>query len=288
MPVYVVDHVAQAASSDASIEFFRVIDHSMQRAESAGDGAMKIAFDCEGVCLSRIGTIELVFEDKDDPQLQSNVFVVDLGRTGPAKLRNERITALKRVFECQSIEKIIHDCRMDCDALYHHCGINVCNVHDTVCFHTTITGISEKSLNDVLSHNGLRPNPTRNSEIYKLNPNFWSIRPPTAMMIQWAAADVDRLLTLARLQRAALTATAAAQAKRDSMNFATKSKNMMVEQNIRLLVDTGRFIGRRGSTIRDLRNRTGTHIYQDQGNDTWFVHYDNTSSLLQVKRAMGY
>ena len=291
MPVHVVDHVAQAAFADAATEFFRAVNHAVRRAEAAGEGTIRVAFDCEGVCLSRIGTIELVtlvFEDKDDCSMQSKVFVVDMGKAGPTNLRDQRIMALKHVFECQLIEKIIHDCKMDCDALYHHCGIDLFNVHDTVCFHKVISGIPEKSVNDVLSYHGLPPNPTRDSTIYRSNPRFWAIRPLTASMIRWASADVDRLLKLATLQRSRLTAGGLQQAKKDSADFAVKTKRMKVEKDIVLLVDTGRFIGRRGCNIRDLRNRTGTVIYKDDGTGTWFVFYDSPASLLAVKHAMGY
>ena len=291
MPVHLVDHSAQTSSGPSAKKFFKVVKRAVARAEMTGEGVIRLAFDCEGVRLSRIGTIELVtlvFEDSQDPGMQADVFVVDVGTSGPTSLKEERLAALKQVFECRMIEKVIHDCRMDCDALYHHCGIEVHNVHDTVCFHAILSGISEKSLNDVLSYNGLSPNPTRDSNVYKYNPTFWATRPLTAPMLQRASADVDRLLELARHQRSAATPSLAQQAKKDSENFAVKVKNMRVEQRLVLKVNTGSFIGKRGSNIRALRNRTGTLIYQDAGNNTWFVFYDSPSALFEVKRAMGY
>ena len=48
---------------------------------------------------------------------------------------------LKIILEDQNILKIIHDCRMDSDALYHHFDIKLANVHDTSAWHEKISGI---------------------------------------------------------------------------------------------------------------------------------------------------
>jgi exonuclease 3'-5' domain-containing protein 1 len=44
------------------------------------------------------------------------------------------INWLRGPLEDGRIKKIIHDCRMDSDALYHRLGITLTNVHDTSCW----------------------------------------------------------------------------------------------------------------------------------------------------------
>ena len=73
--------------------------------------------------------------------------------------------------------KIIHDCRMDCGALYHLHRIKLNNVHDTSCFYAEITGREDVSLNNVLILNGIAQNRTRDKSIYKTNPTFGQLGP---------------------------------------------------------------------------------------------------------------
>ena len=104
--------------------------------------------------------------------------------------------AVKDLFEDASVTKIIHDCRMDCDALYHLHRIQVNNVHDTSCFH----GVEDSNLNDVLSYNGIMINKSRDKTVYKRNPRFWAARPLTATMVDWDSSDVQNLFALADAQ----------------------------------------------------------------------------------------
>lgn len=98
----------------------------------------RVAFDCEGVNLGRLGTLEVVslcFEKEGYRKYP--VFVVDVGankRPGSSSSpRNHRVAALKQLFESEKVEKVIHDCRKDCDALAHLFGIQLNHVHDTSC-----------------------------------------------------------------------------------------------------------------------------------------------------------
>lgn len=141
----------------------------------------RVAFDCEGVDLCRCGSLELVslcFEHSSSssfglPGTGSEVFLIDLGQQCNSVLRRARVEALKKLFESQTVTKIIHDCKMDSDSLFHLFGITLHNVHDTSCFHTIITGIEDSNLNDVLEHNGVPTNMVRDKNVYKNNPPFF-------------------------------------------------------------------------------------------------------------------
>lgn len=181
MPLIVNDS-SQTANDAASRSFFRTVDRAI-----ASSTKVRVAFDCEGVNLSRLGTLELVSLFFDDDSIMNHegveeVFLIDLSNDSDSTLRQERVGALKKLFESEEVTKIIHDSRMDCDVLFHHHGINVVNLHDTSCFHGVITGCEDKNLNDVLSYNGIHENAARDKSVYKSNPRFWATRPLTSKM----------------------------------------------------------------------------------------------------------
>eukprot|EP01068_Selenidium_serpulae_P001467 Selendium_serpulae@DN160_c0_g1_i1.p1 len=72
--------------------------------------AVYVAFDCEGVNLSRIGSISIGFSNK--------VFLFDVGDNPDPEVVKE----VKRLFEAPTVRKIVHDCRMDSDAMSHILG----------------------------------------------------------------------------------------------------------------------------------------------------------------------
>jgi DNA polymerase I-like protein with 3'-5' exonuclease and polymerase domains len=270
-----------------------------------GDNKKKkacVAFDVEGVNLSRVGTVELVslaFDNVDGiiTDGEESVFLVDFGKsasggTNATDKRKRRIEMVKKLLQCGHVEKIIHDCRMDCDALFHLHGIALKNVHDTSCFHHVITGTEDANLNEVLSSNGIGENDARDKSIYKRNPEFWAGRPLTKTMIDWASSDVDKLIVLASRQKNETSSTRLAKAQSLSRQNVSTVTDMKIERGLTLRggVHPGRFIGPRGSNIRGLQRRTGTMIYSDygKGNNTWMVFYPNSSSLDSVKRSMGY
>jgi exonuclease 3'-5' domain-containing protein 1 len=94
-----------------------------------------VALDVEGVNLSRVGTVELVSLAFDGVLTdgEESVFLVDFGNSKGIDdtKRRRRIDMIKSLLECEHVEKIIRDCRMDCDALFHIHGIVLKNVHDT-------------------------------------------------------------------------------------------------------------------------------------------------------------
>lgn len=188
--------------------------------------------------------------------------------------------AVKDLFEDASVTKIIHDCRMDCDALYHLHRIQVNNVHDTSCFH----GVEDSNLNDVLAYNGIMINMSRDKTVYKRNPRFWAARPLTATMIDWASSDVQNLFALADAQLNRVTIVAKSVAIAKSSQYSRIVCNMKVCSGLTVRTPS-KFIGPRGQNIRSLQRGTGTLIYQDHPIG-WMVFYDSESSLEAVKRSM--
>ena len=108
------------------------------------------------VALSRKGRISLV-----QLSTPSRCFLVDV-------LGSERddpvVCWLRAVLEDDSVLKIIHDCRMDSDALEHRLGISLVNVHDTSCWHAAL-GYADKNLNDTLAYHGLPRNDARDGSV---------------------------------------------------------------------------------------------------------------------------
>jgi len=163
---------------DASGKFFAAVH---QASSTKNKTTTRVAFDCEGVNLSRIGTVDLVslsFEHPMDGNDKGAVFLVDATTQQKDGHHKERIHALKTLLESKQARKIIHDCRTDCDALYHLHGIRVVNVHDTSCFHAAETGKERASLNTVLSYHGLSRNVVRDKSVYRTNPFFFGTNDP--------------------------------------------------------------------------------------------------------------
>lgn len=244
----------------------------------SSDDQNRVAFDCEGVNLCRLGSVEIVSICFST----SEVYLIDFGKDKCPKI----VEAVKDLFECSTLTKIIHDCRMDCDALYHKHGIKVNNVHDTSAFHDFIGYEKNKNLNDTLSYYGIRVNVERDKSVYQSNPNFWATRPLTKKMIDWASSDVDKLFQLAERQLKRISSALKSSAIEKSANYATTTRDMKLCTGLVVRGNVGRFIGRGGANIRSLERETGCLMYQDREKNTWFVFYPNETSLNAVKRRM--
>jgi len=280
--VFVVDDESQRQQKEAAKTFFAEVDKAIFR-------KTRVAFDCEGVDLSRVGSLEIVslcFEDESSPNSAKAVYLLDLGGSGASDQREERVAALKKLFECKNVVKVIHDCRIDCDALYHKWGIDLQNAHDTSCYHSLISG-TESNLNDTLAYHGLSTNAARDNNVYKANPAFWATRPLTLRMKTWASRDVAKLLPLATKQISVLSEAQKQKAATLSSNATRFLVDMNLERGLRCMVSIGLFIGRKGCNLKSLERRTGTRI-TNRSQDEWLVYYQNRHSLLQVKQAMGY
>ena len=261
-------HIVKSADTTSGKSFISNVNSIL--ALDSDEPAKRVAFDCEGITLSRLGTVEIIsicFPTLD-------VYLVDFGGTPCPQI----LKSVTELFESETVTKVIHDCRMDCDALYHLHGIQVNNVHDTSCFHI----VEDSNLNEVLSYNGISVNTARDKSVYKSNPRFWSARPLTTTMVEWASSDVKGLLALEDAQLSHITSASKSAAMAKSTQY-SRICGMKVCTGLSVR-NPGLFIGPRGQKIRSLQNQTGTLIYQDSGK--WFVFYNNDASLDLVKRRM--
>mmetsp|Transcript_28522 Transcript_28522/g.60190 ORF Transcript_28522/g.60190 Transcript_28522/m.60190 type:complete len:277 (-) Transcript_28522:168-998(-) len=272
-------YTVKSADTDSGQRFIAAVNSVLSLDGASGDGvSSRVAFDCEGVNLSRLGSLEIVsicFSTME-------IYLIDVGNNNCSRI----LRYLKDLFESEVVTKIIHDCRKDCDVLYHLHGIKVKNVHDTSCFHDIIARTMHKSLNDVLMFNGISCNYARDNSVYKNNPRFWSTRPLTKRMVSWASSDVNKLFILAdkQLRHASRDMKRTANAK--SQEYSKSVRDMKVCSGLRVK-SPGQFVGHGGQNIKSLSKRTRTLIYQDSSNrGSWYVYYDNHSSLNVVKRSM--
>jgi hypothetical protein len=169
------------------------------RRELMCDKLTAVAFDCEGVDLCREGLMCLV-----QVATKQTCYLFDV-----AHVRNRAspmVRLLKSVLESDKICKIIHDCKMDGDSLFHQLGIRLANVHDTQVWDGVITKATPRNLNKTLAAYDCTTNVERDSSVYKTNPAFWAMRPMTQWMIEWASQDVQVLFDLRREQVAAVAA----------------------------------------------------------------------------------
>ena len=240
-------------------------------------GADVLALDLEGVDLGRLGRTSIVQLATEDQCVLLDV--LDADKDAPL------LKWLRDILEDTSITKVIHDCRMDSDALLHEFGIRLDAVHDTACWHTTITGHVDVNINSTLAHNGLEMNSHRDGSVYRTNHAFWATRPLTPEMIAWAKGDVSSMFKLYSSQRAAITEKRLAKAEAQSgeyLKWAREAKVTVITVN-----SPGRFVGRGGGNLRELQNNTGTLIYGrgSRVERKFTVYYHDEEGLAQVRRA---
>jgi hypothetical protein len=139
-------HVVKSANSDAGGLFIAAVDRVCISEDAEPE---RVAFDCEGVNLSRLGSVELISVCFSSME----VFLVDVGGT----------KAVKELFEDAKVTKIIHDCRMDSDALFHFMiSSSIMSTTPVVSMlRSQVTGRADDNLNNVLMHNGVEQNHTR-------------------------------------------------------------------------------------------------------------------------------
>jgi hypothetical protein len=154
------------AASPPKVTIVRTMQDLQEQARSAIKDAQLLALDCEGVDLSRIGSVCIV-----QVSTPSHCFLFDVLGLVPS---SEIVVFLKTILEDRATTKIIHDCKMDSDALHHLLGIRLAGVHDTQVCDVLLRGCDEYNLNQTLEQNGCRSNVARNSSVYESNPKFWS------------------------------------------------------------------------------------------------------------------
>ena len=241
-----------------------------------GSGAL--ALDVEGIDLGRFGAVSLV-----QLATRERTFVFDvLGRTAADPV----VEFLRAVLEDADTIKVVHDCRMDSDALQHCLGIELRNVHDTACWHAELTGQHEVGLHALLQHHRLPANSTHRSNVYAQNHAFWRARPLTAAMLERAANDVAQLLCIQHAQQAAADAAQAVRARAQSAAAVAWAR---AAQACWVVVRRPRdFVGRSGSKVKALRARTCTSMYHrgDRAQNNWVVYYDTEAQIAAVRAAV--
>ncbi|XP_077210649.1 3'-5' exonuclease domain-containing protein / K homology domain-containing protein / KH domain-containing protein [Tasmannia lanceolata] len=181
VPIHIVTHASQLPP-----EFL----------EPSVDRQLVIGFDCEGVDLCRYGTLcimQLAFPDA--------VYLVDAIQGGEMLMK-----ACKPALESSYITKVIHDCKRDSEALYFQFGIKLHNVVDTQIAYSLIEEQEGKrrTPDDYISFVGLLADPRYCGVSYlekeevrvllRQDPEFWTYRPLSELMVRAAADDVRFLL----------------------------------------------------------------------------------------------
>ncbi|XP_006644259.1 uncharacterized protein LOC102701212 [Oryza brachyantha] len=157
-----------------------------------------IGFDCEGVDLCRHGALcimQLAFPNA--------VYLVDAIDGG-----KELIQACKPALESEYVTKVIHDCKRDSEALYFQFGIKLHNVMDTQIAYSLLEEQEGKKRahDEYISFVHLLADPRycgmpypEKEEVRTLlrqDPNFWTNRPLSQMMMRAATDDVRFLLSI--------------------------------------------------------------------------------------------
>ena len=172
---------------------------SAQRATRDLARQATIGVDLEGVLLSRTGTIELV-----QACTPSTTYLFDLH----GELADQIFDAggLRRLLERPSTIKVVHDCRHDCDALYHQHKVRMAPVIDTQVAFGELRALRGQpvglpvSLRTVLrKYANVKEEAALELKLavkkeMSAKKDYWAIRPLTPQMIQYAAFDVQHLV----------------------------------------------------------------------------------------------
>ncbi|VDI43212.1 exonuclease 3'-5' domain-containing protein 1 [Mytilus galloprovincialis] len=155
-----------------------------------------IAFDCEGVDLSRFGCVTMVNIGTRDM-----VYLIDVLKIGDSVFDD----GLRSVLENNTIEKLMFDCREDADALFHLHKVNLDGVLDVQLLELsnriyingyTILGSLEKCIRNFLTDDTLLRLKKLGRETMLMTTNIWKDRPLSENMLKYAAVDVLALFKL--------------------------------------------------------------------------------------------
>ena len=245
-----------------------------------------IALDLEGVDLGRDGSIEIVSIATNKLSPGSAVLLLDVQGLGK---QDSLICSLRQLLD--HAECVIHDCRQDCDALYHIFGIEIATVFDTAVAHSVFSGCNRSpNLNTVLEANGLQPNFARVGINYTKYPDYWRTRPVTDDMVAHASGDVEQLLELYDLQMC--KADKSLERIKQESNRCKDLLRLMHTQWVRCIMPMGKFIGTRGCNMDAHERATKCFFYgkgtQRQRRSGFLVYYPDNKSLQQAKLELGH
>lgn len=222
--------------------------------------SVNLAFDCEGVELGRDGEMCIVTLATLTQTYLFDVYGFDKNA--------DIIPFLKEVLENPAIKKIIHDVRMDADALYHLLGISVTGVFDTQAWDMALTNGGNRNLNNTLIAYSCPTNDARDNSVYETNIRFWATRPLTPTMITWASEDVINLFLLKQRQ----LEKASSMPQPISAIFESESRAAYVREMSQLKLIKirnsmiGKFIGSKGSNIEWLTRVNPGIVIRNRGN----------------------
>ena len=260
-----------------------------ERSSSVGAGAIKVimeslmvdpvvSLDLEGVDLCRDGTIMII-----QIALRGGMcFLFDMKGCSKSSMDIALKKFLNDVLASDKYTKIIHDSRMDSDALFHQFGIELTNTHDTQCFDTELKNLTRpRNLNDVLEDYGCDTNKSRRRNVYKTNPRYWATRPLTEEMKIYASNDVMLLFELydKQIKRASSSKGVRCLEKCQllSAKNLTKARDCKVKYYKLHPSQIGNFIGKRGSNIQALSRMYDVNFQ--------FMHKDTANQMLMVYAA---
>ncbi|XP_072342936.1 piRNA biogenesis protein EXD1 isoform X3 [Scyliorhinus torazame] len=154
----------------------------------------------EGIDICRFGKLCLI-------QIATNdqIYLFDIFLLGPVAFKN----GLKMILEDSDILKVIHDCRLVSDCLYHQYRVGLTNIFDTqvadvLQFSLEAGGLLPSCVStlaeSLVCHLCLPPTKAlflqRSARAVKVNPKVWTCRPLPAGLMQRAGLDVMYLLSL--------------------------------------------------------------------------------------------
>eukprot|EP00668_Euglena_longa_P040919 GGOE01053852.1.p1 GENE.GGOE01053852.1~~GGOE01053852.1.p1 ORF type:complete len:312 (+),score=76.23 GGOE01053852.1:82-936(+) len=257
----------------------RVVDHDDEADTCRGELAAEdtLALDCEGVHLSRYGKLSLV----QIGTRGGRCFLFDvLNCTAESPI----VQLLACLLESPAITKIIHDCRMDSDALFHLLNIRLAGVHDT-----QLHAGDGLSLNAALRKYQLPLNHLHDTHVYDSNPAFWATRPLTSQMVQWASQDIAGLFGIYDRQRAEpqYNIQLERMVRQTDRHLAVCRDGVVREFSIHR-DKVGTFIGKQGRSLRALEEENGVKFCSSLIKpDGWLVFAPDDATirilLLQLR-----
>ena len=252
-----------------------------------------IAFDSEGVNLSRTGELTIITigvntqQDNNDQTNRIQSFVFDMLNN---EIKLEQLNVLKSILENNNVKKIIHDCRADSDILYYKFNIKLNNVFDTCAVYQKITNKDRRdNLNNTLSANNCKINkyrPNLTHDFYQRNPTYWANRPLTQNMIDHAGSDVLNLHDLYFKLMKKYNTILYHKFNIDELNeksvneFRTLPYHKIVEVLAR---NKGRVIGRGGSNLKIIERRSNT-IIASQTNKGFLVLANSNNNIYLAEK----
>ncbi|XP_078419119.1 piRNA biogenesis protein EXD1 isoform X1 [Cetorhinus maximus] len=154
----------------------------------------------EGIDICRFGKLCLIQIATED-----QIYLFDIFLLGPVAFKN----GLKMILEDSNILKVIHDCRLVSDCLYHQYRVELANVFDTQVADVLLFSLEAGGLlpscvstleESLVLHLCLPTTKTlflqHSARAVKVNPKVWTCRPLPTGLMQRAALEVMYLLSL--------------------------------------------------------------------------------------------